>query len=110
MYLTARKPDTSWSGLLDHGVSLFSSIHLPVVVYPMHSAGLALDRHLHEEVSSSGSTRDTSEISGAFALHEAGRAREASAKIFSSMKTTHRASECCVHEHVSRDMGRVFPL
>lgn len=39
-----------------------------------------------------------------------GRLREAPAKIFSSMKTTHRASELCAWVCVRRDAGRVFPL
>lgn len=54
----------------------------------------------HSTMPTSRSTRDTSEASIAFALDEAHRAREALAKIFSSMKTTHRASQSCVCERV----------
>lgn len=55
---------------------------------------------------SSGTTRDTSEISTAFAPYEAGKAREALAKVLSFMKTSHRAPQGCVRKHVCLETQR----
>ena len=79
---------------------------LSLLPFPPPCSGVGSLQHsnpasaLSPDHSTSESRRDTSESSPAFSLHEAGRAREAFAKIFSSMKTTHRASQGCVRERV----------